>query len=72
MMRIVTSCRSVTGLSTAVKAATPTKRNTPPTHMTIAVIDLLFSFTWFSRELRIDVITSAIAPSGCTTMMGAK
>ena len=66
------SCRSVTGLSTAVNAATPTKRNTPPTHMTIAMIDLRFSFTWLSREFRIEVITRAIAPSGCTTMIGAK
>ena len=72
MTRIVTSCASVTGLSTAVNAATPTKRNTPPTHMTIAMIDLRFSFTWLSCEFRIDVITRAIAPSGCTTMIGAK
>ena len=42
MIRMTISCRSVTGLSIAVKAATPTNRTTPPTHIMIAVIDLRF------------------------------
>jgi hypothetical protein len=40
--------------------------------MAIAVIALWFNFTWATREFTIAVITSAIAPSGCTTMIGAK
>ena len=55
-----------------MNAATPTKRSTPPTHITIAMIDLRFSSTWLMREFMIEVITSASAPSGCTTMIGAK
>ena len=68
---IVTSSASLIGASVATNAAMVTKTATPPTQSAMALITSRFRWVCVTREFRIAVTTSAIAPSGCTTMSGA-
>ena len=68
---MTSSWRSVTSFSCANSAATMTKKKMPPTHAAIAVSDFRVGECPLTRALSSVVMTSAMAPSGCTTISGA-
>ena len=65
------SCPFETGASVAYSAAIVTKTKIPPTHAAIAISERLVGRWPLICALSRVVMTSAIAPSGCTTMSGA-
>ena len=71
MISTIESCVAVIGCFSVTRAAIVTKTATPPMQTTIERMDIRSSGTPEMRELTIAVMTSAIAPSGCTTVIGA-